>query len=64
MAQVRYDPTQFERQRRLRQQNQRRQGAPVRCPECGNPHDLVIVSDGWECWTCDAFIPRERASER
>lgn len=61
MAQVRYDPTQYERQHRRRRATRQQ---PTNCPECGDKGNLVIVCDGWECWTCDAFIPRERTSER
>lgn len=61
MSYQHYDPTQYERQHRRRRATRQQ---PDCCPECGDNGHLVIVSDGWECWTCDAFIPRERTRWR
>ena len=51
----RYDPTQYERQHRRRQQQTLNS-----CPNCGDAHHLVLVTDGLECWSCDEFIPYAR----
>ena len=54
----RYDPTQYERQHRRLVREHGQRDTPEQCPNCGEAHHLVLVNGGWECWSCDEFIPR------
>ena len=60
---TRYDPTQYERQHRRRNYGTSQRIPLSQCPSCGDAHHLVLVTGGWECWTCDEFIPRQQCRQ-